>query len=447
MLLRIRILIWLGVMLLAADAWAARPNVLLILVDDLGPEWLSCYGGGSVKTPHLDALAAAGTRFQTCYATPLCSTTRAMLLTGQYPRSTGWIWHHDPSVYGGGGFDWDRYLTLGRIFQQAGYATSIAGKWQINNLYEQPEALTRHGFDQHCVWPGEKQGDPTTESRYWDPYILENGRAGQRVGKFGEDVFADFTIDFMRRHRDRPFLAYHAMHLTHTPFTGTPANSDAADEGVALFPGMVRYADQVIGRLLAALDELGLRDNTIVLLATDNGSATGCRGLMNGREVRGGKGSLLETGIQVPLIFRGTKITSGQVSDQPVDFTDLLPTLVDLCGIQLSGASFDGRSLAAILTGKAARLPDRDWAHTQYGETRVVRDRRYKLDSTGALYDLQLDPAEKHNLAASTEPEIVAARQRLFAALSGFPAANATLPFQPRSQSYFKFHPQAAPKN
>src|SRR5688572_26191643 len=189
----------------AADTAAARPNVLVILIDDLGPEWLGCYGGELVKTPHIDALAASGTRFTTCYATPLCSTTRAMLLSGRYPRSTGWIWHHDPSVYGGGGFDWGRYLTLPRLFQQAGYATSIAGKWQINNLYEQPEALARHGFEEHCVWPGAKEGDPTTGSRYWDPYILENGRASQRRGKFGEDVFAEFTIDFLRRHRDRPF--------------------------------------------------------------------------------------------------------------------------------------------------------------------------------------------------------------------------------------------------
>lgn len=246
---------------------------------------------------------------------------------------------------------------------------------------------------------------------------------------------------------DRPFLAYHAMHLTHTPFTTTPANADAAAEGVALFPGMVRYADQVIGRLLASIDELGLLDKTIVLLATDNGSATACRGRMSGREVRGGKGSLLETGIHVPLIFRGPKVTASQISDQPVDFTDLLPTLVDLCGIELSGASFDGRSLANILTGKAPRLADRDWAHTQYGETRVVRDRRYKLDSTGAMYDLQQDPAEKNNLAASTEPQIVAARHHLSAVLSNFPAANAKLPFTPRSQSYFQFHPEAASKN
>src|SRR6476469_1821740 len=91
-----------------------RPSVLLILIDDMGPEWLGCYGGELVKTPQIDQLAAAGTRFETCYATPLCSTTRAMLLTGRYPRSTGWVWHHDPSVYGGGGFDWDRYLTLPR---------------------------------------------------------------------------------------------------------------------------------------------------------------------------------------------------------------------------------------------------------------------------------------------------------------------------------------------
>jgi arylsulfatase A-like enzyme len=426
-------------------AAADKPNVLLILVDDLGPEWLSCYGGEVVKTPQIDALAAAGMRFQTCYATPLCSTTRAMLLTGRYPRSTGWIWHHDPSVYGGGGFDWQRYLTLPRIFQQAGYATCLAGKWQVNNLYEQPEALAKHGFDEHCVWPGAKESDPATASRYWDPYIVENGRGSPRPGKFGEDVFADFTIDFIRRHRGQPFLAYHAMHLTHTPFTTTPGDPDDTAEGAALFPGMVRYTDRTIGRLLKALDELSLRGNTIVVFATDNGSATSCRGRMHGREVRGGKGSLLETGIHVPLIVAGPGIVNGRVSDQPVDFTDILPTLVDLCGVGLQReASFDGRSLAQIVTGKAASLPDRSWAHTQYAETRVIRDRRYKLYSTGALYDLVDDPAEKHDLVASNVAEVASARQRLAAVLATFPP-DATLPFKPRSQSYFKAHPEERP--
>src|SRR5687767_6629087 len=111
----------------AADAPSTHLNVLVVLVDDLGPEWLSCYGGELLKTPHVDSLAIAGTRFQACYATPLCSTTRAMLLSGRYPRSTGWIWHHDPSVYGGGGFDWEGYLTLPRLLNDAGYATCIAG--------------------------------------------------------------------------------------------------------------------------------------------------------------------------------------------------------------------------------------------------------------------------------------------------------------------------------
>jgi arylsulfatase A-like enzyme len=432
----------------AAEPASARPNVLVILIDDLGPEWLGCYGGELVKTPHIDALAAKGTRFSTCYATPLCSTTRAMLLTGRYPRSTGWIWHHDPSVYGGGGFDWDRYLTLPRLFQQAGYATAIAGKWQINNLYEQPEALARHGFHEHCVWPGAKEGDPTTASRYWDPYILENGRASQRMGKFGEDLFADFTIDFIRRHRhpEKPFLAWHALHLTHTPFTTTPLNADDSATGAALFPDMLRYTDQVVGRLLAALDELALRDKTIVLLATDNGSAGACRGRLNGREVRGGKGSLRETGIHVPLIASGPGIVPGRTSDQPIDFTDVLPTLLDCCAIpRPQQPPLDGQSLTPILAGKAQSLPDADWAHTQYAEVRVIRDRRYKLYSDGKLYDLRTDPDEKHDLSGNASSEASAASKQLAAVLATF-GPDATLPFKPRSQSYFAAHPEERPK-
>jgi arylsulfatase A len=237
------------------------------------------------------------------------------------------------------------------------------------------------------------------------------------------------------------------MHLTHSPFTTTPANADDSAEGVALFPDMVRYTDRIVGRLLDALNELSLRDRTIVLLAADNGSAGACRGRANGRDVRGGKGSLLETGIHVPLMVSAPELARGRVSDQPVDFTDVLPTLLDLCGVGRQRAmSLDGRSLAAICSGKADSLPDREWAHTQYAETRVVRDRRHKLYSTGELYDLLSDPSEQQDLRASSRTEVVAARQRLASVLAGFPA-DATLPFKPRSQSYFKAHPEERPSN
>ena len=210
---------------------------------------------------------------------------------------------------------------------------------------------------------------------------------------------------------------------------------------------MVRYADQVIGRLLAALDELALRDKTIVLLTTDNGSAGACRGRMNGREVRGGKGSLLETGIHVPLIVQRSRASSpGRASDQPVDFTDVLPTLLDLCGI--ARPETKPRSMAIRWRPSCRARPNRYPTATgptrSTPKTRVIRDRRYKLYSNGEAVRRARRSSREAEPGRQHRPRAVSARQRLAAVLATFPA-DATLPFKPRSQSYFKAHPEDRP--
>ncbi len=254
---------------LAAGASAAPPsrppNILLILADDLGREWISCYGSECMKTPAIDNLARNGMRFTNVWATPLCSPTRVELLTGRYPFRTGWTVHHDSPRWGGQYFDWRREITFARMLKSAGYATAIAGKWQINDLRVQRDALQRHGFDEHCVWPGFETGNPISDSRYYDPYLQINGERRVHKGEFGPDVCSEFLIDFMRRHRDRPFLAYDSMLLVHGPNTTTPANRNAKEKGGALYPGMTAYLDDIVGREIRALDELGLRDNTIVI--------------------------------------------------------------------------------------------------------------------------------------------------------------------------------------
>jgi arylsulfatase A-like enzyme len=421
-----------------------RPNIVLIMVDDLGREWLSCYGSEEHQTPNLDALAEDGVRFETCYATPLCTPTRTELLTGRYSFRVGWTLYGDPPTGGpeerlaepgwinhwdvprwaGKYFDWEKEITFARVLRQAGYATAIAGKWQINDFRKHPDALHQHGFDEHCMWTGYETGNPPSGERYWAPYIQQNGNRRTRDGGFGPDIFCDFLIDFMRRNRDRPFLAYYPMVLTHGPFTTTPHNRESlgadtqgAQRKRQLFPGMVDYVDHLVGQLVGALDELRVRDNTLVFFTTDNGSpGVSCRA--NGLTVPGGKGKITEAGICVPLIANCPRlIPGGRVTDALVDFSDILPTFAELGDAPLpEDVRLDGRSFASVLAGESEGAR-RDWIYSQLGERRVVRDERFKLHQDGKLYDLAEDPLEQADIAGSDDAAAKAAKERLAAAL------------------------------
>ncbi|HEY5313230.1 MAG TPA: sulfatase-like hydrolase/transferase, partial [Pirellulales bacterium] len=281
----------------AADALSPRPNVVLVLWDNCGQEWLGCYGSDERRTPNLDALARSGVRFEHCYTFPVCGPSRIELLTGRYPLHTGFIMHHDAGLYGGGGLDPRREIVFARLFRTAGYATGISGKWQVNNLYDEPRILTRHGFDEQLVWPGSIDRDQVSadhmrrfeaavqahdaatltklnqhiESRYWDPVVIRNGRREVLPGKFGPDVFQEFALDFLARHRDQPFLLYYPMVLTHgqsfkQPVVPTPLNRQGDRPHHQMYGEMVEYADRLVGQLVARLESLGLRERTIVVV-------------------------------------------------------------------------------------------------------------------------------------------------------------------------------------
>jgi arylsulfatase A-like enzyme len=422
-------------LLVAAEAagGAERPNLVFIMADDLGKEWLSCYGSECHRTPVLDELASGGMRFESVYATPLCTPTRVMLLTGRYPFHTGWVVHHDTPRWGGQYFDWKRETTFARVLRAAGYATAIAGKWQINDLRVQPDALRRHGFDEHCVWTGFETGNPPSGERYYNAYIQCNGERRTYEGRFGPDVFADFLVDFMRRHRDGPFLVYYPMVLTHQPMTKTPLNQgDPPAKGHDQYAGMIDYVEFNVARIVGVLDELGLREKTIVFFTGDNGSpGTTCRA--NGRDVFGGKTFLTETGVCMPFIVNAPgRVPAGRVSHELIDFTDMLPTFAELAGAKVpAGTKIDGISFASVLAGKEPQPPRREWIFSQLGKNRVVREKRYKLYSDGRLFDVVADPLEERDLSASHEAAVVAARKRLQAVLESLPA-NAKLPFPPR---------------
>ena len=440
-----------------------RPNLVFILLDNVGQEWFGCYGSEEGATPNIDALARDGARVENCYSHPVCGPSRALLLTGRYPFRTGWTLHHDAALYGGGGFDPARETSIARVLRDAGYATGIAGKWQINNLYDEPGVLARHGFDEHLVWPGsidrDRLGRERTEaflesvrlgraeelaganrdieSRYWDPVLIRGGRRETHAGRFGPDVLQDFALDFLRRHRDRPFFLYYPMVLTHgqsfnEPVVPTPLNRGRALGEHERFADMVRYADRLVGELVRTLGTLGLRGRTIVFVASDNGTEKSLTARRNGREVRGGLYELTEAG-QVVLLANGPGRVPGGRRCALADFSDVFPTLCDLAGAAPpAGVTLDGRSLAPFLLGSASDGP-REWIFNQHHTRRVVRDRRYKLYSTGEFFDALEDPGETRDLAAAA-PEV---RARLRAVLDSLPP-DASLPFPPRSISAFR---------
>ncbi|HSW46257.1 MAG TPA: sulfatase-like hydrolase/transferase [Phycisphaerae bacterium] len=417
------------VQLHAADR-SERPNILFILADDLGKEWLSCYGSEH-RTPNMDRLAEGGLRFENVWATPLCTPTRVLMFTGRYPFHTGWTIHHDSPRWGGVFFDWNKEIAFSRQLKAAGYATAMAGKWQVDDLRRHPDCLRQHGFDEWCAWVGFEAGNPPSAERYFNPFIQDSsGRRGTQAGQFGPDVFRNFLIDFMARHKDGPFLAYYAMVLPHTPFTRTPHKLNTTARGIDLFPGMVDYCDYEIGCLVKALDDLKIRDRTLVIFTSDNGTVSGVECRARGRLVDGGKGGTTERGICVPFIANWPGRTpAGKVTNELVDFSDMFPTLVGLAGAESpENVAIDGKSFLHTLLGRKEPGPRREWIYSRLGPKQTLRDERFKWHQDGRLYDLQADPWEEHDMAGSGHPDARRAIKKLSGVFQSFPKGK-DLPF------------------
>jgi len=432
-----------------------RPNILFIMVDDLGIEWISCYGAEEIKTPNIDSLAETGMRFENAYSMPQCTPSRAALLTGQYPWRNGWVNHWDVPRWGVGYFDWKirQNMTFARIMKTAGYATAAVGKWQINDFRIEPEAMKKHGFDDWCMWTGYETGNRPSAERYWDAYINTPKGSKTCSGKFGPDVYTDYLIRFMQEHKDGPMMLYFPMALTHGPLVTTPAEPNT-DSPIAKHKAMVRYTDHLVGRLIKALDELHIRQRTIVIFTTDNGSDGGLSGIRNGRKIRGGKARKTENGVCEPYIVNCPDLVpQGVVTEALTDFTDLLPTFAELGGAHVpDDLQIDGVSIAQLLLGRQKDSP-REWIMAlghgparldekgvrgvvDYTE-RVIRDKRYKVwvseeREITQLYDLQKDPFEENNLIASTRPEHSAAIMKFKAIVDSMPERDARPRYEPR---------------
>ncbi len=437
----------------ASGAEVEQPNIVFIMVDDLGKEWISAYGAEKIETPNIDRLAREGMRFTNAWSMPQCTPTRVTLLTGQYPFRNGWTNHFDVPRWGSGAhFDPARNASFARVLRQAGYATAIAGKWQIDDFRVEPKALDEAGFDRWCVWTGGEGGNPKSHVRYWDPYIHQGLTSRTYEDEYGPTIFNDFLIDFVKENRNKPMFLYYPMCLTHGPLVTTPDEPNAqGSEGK--FKAMLRYTDKLVGKLVDTFDRLGLRKRTIFIFTTDNGTMGGQTGIRNGHKVRGAKAEMREAGVAMPFIVRGPGLVpQGVVTDALTDFTDMLPTFAELAGTEPSQKwVVDGHSIAPVILGEAEESP-RQWIYAQGGhpakfqnnrvvpaqqyDDRVIRNKRWKLWVSKdrkpiRLYDMQNDPWEEKNLIDSDDPEAKAAKEALWSVIETMPKVDAAPRYKP----------------
>lgn len=404
------------------------PNIILILADDLGYETIGANGGTSYRTPALDKLAATGARFTHAYAQPLCTPTRVQLMTGQYNvRNYALFGQLDP-----------RQVTFGQLLKAAGYATAMVGKWQLGHATELPR---KFGFDEAFLWQHTRR-----PPRYANPGLELNGiEKNYDHGEYGPDLINDYAMDFVTRKKNEPFFLYYSMILTHDPYQPTPESPDwdprAIGEGVNRdvkhFGEMVNYMDKLIGKLVAKLAALGLRDNTLILFLGDNGTGKGASSMMGDKLVRGGKGTTTTYGMHVPLIANWPgKVVAGRVHADLVDTTDFLPTLLEAAGAKPpAGLPLDGRSFLPQLRGRKGE--PRQWVYSWYSPRQLpntsatVREcafnERYKLYRTGEFFDLSKDVEEKQPFSvAALKGEAAAAAKTLQRALDQYQSARPT---------------------
>lgn len=386
-----------------------KPNIILIMADDLGQETIGVYGGQSYQTPNLDRLAAEGMQFQNCYSTPLCTPSRVQVMTGKYNFRN----------YIGFGLLDSKERTFGHAMQDAGYKTCITGKWQLYGNAKQQELVggrtgslpVQAGFDTYRLWQIKDRG-----TRYKDP-TLESFKDGLETfdEQYGPDKFVEFVEDFMTENKDNPFFVYYPMVLVHDPFVPTPDSpgfvafdSKARVNDTTYFKDMMAYMDKQVGRIVKKTDELGIRENTIVLFIGDNGTDRDVTSKWKGQMVKGQKGYTVEAGTHVPFIanWKGT-IPPNQKNDNLVDFTDFFPSLLDLArATPQEGQLLDGVSFYPQLLGKEAK--SRDWIFCDYNPNwgrftpkRYAQDKEWKLYGNGDFFNFKKDPDEANTIPES----------------------------------------------
>lgn len=395
---------------LFAAAPSAKPNIIFILSDDVGLGDVHCTGG-PFKTPNIDQLAATGTRFEYCYATPLCGPSRCQFLTGRYPFRTGLISNQSAAALAG-----HKEIMIPTVMKSAGYATACVGKWG-----QMPYGPGEWGFDEYMSGKG--------SGRYRPEQGIQYERSGKwqklQDGEYLPDLMHDFIVSFIEKNKDKPFFLYYPIECIHGPILRTPDSKAGADKD-QLYADNVAYMDKLVGKLMAELDRLHLRERTLVIFSGDNGTAKfGVQAAtVDGKAISGQKASMLEGGSRVPLIANWPGTTpAGKVNHDLTDFSDFFGTFAELGGAKLpQGVTIDSHSFAAQIHGQKGT--PRDWVYVELGGKSYVRDGRYKLTNKGELFDLSEAPFKEISVPReTTDVAAIAARKSLQAILDEHPTA------------------------
>ena len=409
-----------------------RLNVILIMADDSAADNYGCYGSKFFSTPRLDALARTGAKFNHCYSEPVCTSSRVKIMTGR-DGIRNYVQF--------GTLDKDE-VTFGNMMKGANYETAIAGKWQLHGG-SRGTLAPACGFDNYCLWnyPG------TSRSRFWDPSLMRDGKLMETTEKdYGPDILTDYLIEFIGKNRSKPFFAYYPMLLVHSPFLKTPDSKLDANrlisKSLTNFRDMTAYADKCVGRIVDALEEYGLREKTVIIYTTDNGTGRSLTYPYGKEKRKGEKAYATDGGTHAPLIVNcpGT-VPAGTVSDDLVDFSDVLPTIADITGAKLPEVKLDGRSFWPQCLGTKGNprdfifqyyYPKYKPAAAKHGqgvndqEIIWAQNQRHKLYRDGTLYAV-IDRYEKTPLSPGVSTQADKDRDLLQKGLDSMPLKAAKL--------------------
>lgn len=424
---------------LVAQTQNKRPNVIVIYADDQGWTDLNSFGGTDLYTPVLDSLGASGVRFTQFYsASPICSPSRASMLTGRYPQRAG-LQEMASSDEGVAGMSNEQY-TMGELFRDAGYKTAHIGKWHVG--YTKETMPNAQGFDYSYGFMGGCI-DNYSHFFYWDGPnrhdLWKNGTEIHEDGAYFPNLMVRETNAFMEKNKNNPFFIYFAINIPHYPLQGEEKwLKYYKEKGVASprdkYAAFISTMDEKIGLVLHKLRELGLDENTIVIFQPDQGFSEEVRTFRGGGtagDLRGAKFSLFEAGTRVPAIISWPKgIKGNQVRDQFASNIDWYPTLAEYCGIKLPNRKLDGKTLTGIIKDKNAPAQHQvfywrqggtkdkpQWA-VRKGDWKLLRYPMFaeakELDGQGFfLANLKKDISEKRNFAKEN-PAIVQELKNLY---------------------------------
>lgn len=390
-----------------SQASESKPNIVLILADDVSPDMFSIYGQeGTANTPNIDKLAEQGVRFKTTYATAKCGSSRVEIMTGRYANTTGvyvneiWMGDSRHNVY-------SNNIPFSRVLKNAGYATAITGKWHAGVQMPHDEVLA---FDEYALWEGTKEiamlpgspkftglmEDKKTPSRYWHPGFIKNGKLmATKPSDYSVDIEAQFIMDFMEKNvkAKKPFLAYWPTVAPHGTRTGMPTNplrgeqgslspdiangKERNDENTKRFKSLIEYLDLKVGEVVAKVESLGISDNTVIIFTSDNGTAVTAK-------TRG-----VERGSHVVHIAAGAGIKKRGVTDELTDLSDITPTLIDIAGawdFVPDNHKFDGVSLKDFYSGKTNS--HREWIYGYAGTSQLFRTKEYMLEVVNPVMNM-----------------------------------------------------------